>query len=175
MLVRTDRPVGEMTQAMRAAVASVDSEQAAFGFMTLGELMGSELSLNKLNLQLLSTLGTVALVLAVIGVYGVTAYAVRQRTREIAIRLALGCTPPAVKRLLLQECAMLIAAAFAAGGMAAIWSARLLRSMVLGITSTSPSTYAAAGAVLAVAVFAGCYLPARRASRTDPALVLRGE
>lgn len=175
MLVRTNRPVGEMTQEMRAAVASVDGEQAAFGFMTLGELMGSELSLNKLNLQLLGTLGSVALLLAVIGVYGVTAYAVRQRTREIAIRLALGCTPPAVKRLLLRECATLIVAAFATGGVAAILSARLLRSVVYGITSTSPSTFAAAGVVLALAVLAGCYVPARRASRTDPALVLRGD
>ena len=70
--------------------------------------MGSELSLNKLNLQLLGALGVVALLLAVIGVYGVTAHAVRQRTREIAIRLTLGLTPAAVKRLLLRECALLM-------------------------------------------------------------------
>jgi len=175
VLVRTDRPVGEMTQAMRAAIASVDSEQAAFGFMTLGDLIESELSINALSLRLLGSLGIVALLLAVIGVYGVMAQAVRQRTREIAIRLALGVTPPGVKRLLLGECSLLVAGGFLAGGAAALWAARVLRSLVYGISSTSPLTFVTVAALLAVAVLAGCYIPARRAARTDPALVLRAE
>jgi predicted permease len=175
VLVRTDRPVGEMTPAIRAAIASVDPEQAAFGFMTLGELVNSELSLNALSLRLLGALGLVALLLAVIGVYGVMAQAVRQRTREIAIRLALGVTPPRVKRLLLRECVLLVAGAFLAGGAAAIWAAGVLRSLVYGIATTSPLTYVTAAALLASAVLAGCYVPARRAARTDPALVLRAE
>ena len=175
ILVRSDRPVGEMTLEARRAISSVDAEQAAYGFMTLEELMGSELSLNKLNLQLLGTLGAVALLLAVIGVYGVTAHAVRQRTREIAIRLALGVTPAAVKRLLLRECGLLIAGGFVAGGVTAIWAAAFLRSQVYGIHDTSPATFAIAAAVLAGAVLAGVYLPARRAARVDPATVLRGD
>jgi len=175
VLVRTDRPVGEMTTAIRAAIASVDPEQAAFGFMTLDELINSELALNALSLRLLGALAIVAVLLAVIGVYGVMAQAVRQRTREIAIRLALGVTPAGVKRLLLREGSWLIACAFIAGSAAAIWAAGLLRSMVYGITSTSPVTFVTVGALLAVAVLAGGYIPARRAARTDPALVLRGE
>jgi putative ABC transport system permease protein len=175
ILVRSDRPVGEMTLEARRAISSVDAEQAAYGFMSLAELMDSELSLNKLNLQLLGTLGAVALLLAVIGVYGVTAHAVRQRTREIAIRLALGITPAAVKRLLLQECGLLVAGGFVAGGAIAVWSAALLRSQVYGIRETSPMTFVTAAAVLAGAVLAGCYLPARRAARVDPATVLRGD
>jgi ABC-type antimicrobial peptide transport system permease subunit len=164
-----------MTPAMRAAIASVDPEQAAFGFMTLDELINSELSLNALSLRLLGSLGIVALLLAVIGVYGVMAQAVRQRTREIAIRLALGVTPAAVKRLLLGECSLLIAGGFLAGGAAALWAARMLRSLVYGIASTSPLTFVTAAALLAVAVLAGCYIPARRAAGTDPALVLRAD
>ena len=175
IVVRTDRGFGEMTPAVRRAIADVDPEQAAFGFMGLGELMGSELSLNKLNLQLLGTLGVVALALAVVGVYGVTAHAVRQRTREIAIRLALGITPAAVRRLLLRECSWLIAAGFVGGGAVALWSAGLLRSLVYGIDHTSWTTFAAAAAVLALTVLAGCYVPARRAARVDPAMVLRAE
>jgi predicted permease len=173
IVVRTERPLGEMTSAIRHAISSVDAEQAAYGFMSLGDLMGSELSLNKLNLQLLGALGVVALLLAVIGVYGVTAHAVRQRTREIAIRLTLGLTPAAVKRLLLRECALLIGAGFIAGAVAAVWSAGVLRSLVYGIDRTSPATFATAAAVLATAVLLGCYLPARRAARVDPATVLR--
>jgi putative ABC transport system permease protein len=164
-----------MTPAMRAAIATVDPDQAAFGFMTLEALINSELSLNALSLRLLGSLGVVALLLAVIGAYGVTAQAVRQRTQEIAIRLALGVTPLAVERLLLRECSLLIAAAFLSGGGAALWAAGVLRSLVYGITRTSPSTFAAAAALLAAAVLVGCYIPARRAARTDPALVLRGE
>ena len=175
IVVRTGRPLGEMTIAVRKAISSVDAEQAAYGFMSLGDLMGSELSLNKLNLQLLGALGVVALLLAVIGVYGVTAHAVRQRTREIAIRLTLGLTPAAVKRMLLRECVLVIGAGFIAGAVAAVWSAGVLRSLVYGINSTSPATFATAGAVLAVAVLAGCYLPARRAARVDPASVLRAD
>jgi ABC-type antimicrobial peptide transport system permease subunit len=95
------------------------------------------------------------LLLAVIGVYGVTAHAVRQRTREIAIRLALGITPAAVKRLLLQECGLLVAGGFVAGGTIAVWSAALLRSQVYGIRETSPMTF-----VTAAAVLAGAWLPA---------------
>jgi predicted lysophospholipase L1 biosynthesis ABC-type transport system permease subunit len=118
MLVRTTRPVGEMTIEMRRAIARVDPEQAAYGFMSLAELMNSELSLNVLNLKLLGGLSVVAVLLAVLGVYGVTAQAVRQRTREIAIRLALGLTPGAVKRLLLRESGLLLAISFAVGAAA---------------------------------------------------------
>jgi len=175
IVVRTDRPLGEMTLAVRRAISSADAEQAAYGFMSLGDLMGSELSLNKLNLQLLGALGVVALLLAVIGVYGVTAHAVRQRTREIAIRLTLGLTPAAVKRLLLRECALLIGVGFLAGAVGAVWSAGVLRSLVYGINSTSPVTFATAAAVLAIAVLLGSYVPARRAARVDPANVLRAE
>jgi ABC-type antimicrobial peptide transport system permease subunit len=175
VLVRTDRPAGEMTQPMRAAIAGVDPEQAAFGFMTLDELIDSELSLNALSLRLLGSLAVVALLLAAIGVYGVMAQAVRQRTREIAIRLALGVTPPAVKRLLLRECSWLVAGGFLAGGAAALWAAGVLRSLVYGIRSTSPLTFATVALLLAGAVLAGCYIPARRAARTDPAVVLRGD
>lgn len=175
IVVRTDRPLGEMTLAVRRAISSVDAEQAAYGFMSLGDLMDSELSLNKLNLQLLGALGFVALLLAVIGVYGVTAHAVRPRTREIAIRLTLGLTPAAVKRMLLRECAVLIGAGFIAGAVAAVWSAGVLRSLVYGINSTSPVTFATAAAVLGVAVLVGCYVPARRAARVDPASILRAD
>ena len=175
LLVRTTRPVGDVTPEIRRAIARVNSDQAAYGFMTLEDLMTSELSLNALNLQLLGALGLVALVLAVIGVYGVTAHAVRQRTREIAIRLALGVTPSAVRRLFLRECGLLVIIGFVAGGAAAVWTAGLLRAAVYGITTTSPLAFVMAALILAAAVIMGSDVPARRAARIDPAGVLRAE
>lgn len=175
LLVRSDRPVGDLIPLVRTAVADVDTEQAASRFMAMGDLMESELSLNRLNLALLGVLSTVALFLAVIGIYGVTAHAVGQRTREIGIRLALGVSPRGVQRLLLGEGGALVLIGLACGGVAAIWSAGLLRSLVHGIDYTSASTFLYAGLMLAAAVLAGCYFPARRAARVDPAIVLRSD
>jgi ABC-type antimicrobial peptide transport system permease subunit len=120
-------------------------------------------------------LAGVALVLAIIGVYGVSAHAVRERTREIAIRLALGLSPRAVGRLLLGEGAALMAAGLVVGGAAAVWGAGVLRSLVYGIDRTSPLTFVVAAVVLGLAVVAGGYLPARRAARVDPSVVLRAD
>lgn len=175
LLVRSPRPIGDLIPLIRAAIAQVDPEQAASGFMAMGDVMESELSLNHLNLALLSVLSTVALFLAVIGVYGVTAQAVRQRTREIGIRLALGVPRGGVISLLLREAGILILFGVGCGAVAAIWSTGLLRSLVHGIDHTSTGTFISAGVVLAVAVLVGCYFPARRAARIDPAIVLRSE
>jgi putative ABC transport system permease protein len=175
LLVRSDRPIGELTLLVRGAIARADPEQAAFGFMSLADLIKSELSLNVLTLKLLGVLAGVALVLAIIGVYGVTAHAVRERTREIAIRLALGLSPRAVGRLLLGEGAALMAAGLVVGGAAAVWGAGVLRSLVYGIDRTSPLTFVVAAVVLGLAVVAGGYLPARRAARVDPSVVLRAD
>jgi hypothetical protein len=175
LLVRSDRPAGELALLVRGAIMRAEPEQAAFGFMSLADLMRSEFSLSVLTLRLLSVLAGVALLLAIVGVYGVTAHAVRQRTREIAIRLALGMTPRAVGRLLVGEGAALLVAGLVVGGATAVWAAGVLRPLVYGIDRTSPATFAVAACVLAIAVVAGSWLPARRAARVDPSAVLRGE
>jgi predicted permease len=175
LLARTVRAPDDVIPLIRAAIADVDPEQAASGFMTMEALMESELSLNRLNLVLLSVLSTVALFLAVIGVYGVTAHTVRQRTREIGIRLALGGSPAGVVGLLLRASGALILVGVGCGALAAIWSAGVLRSLVHGIDETSAGTFVGAGLVLGLAVLASCYFPARRATRIDPAIVLRSE
>jgi predicted permease len=175
VVVRTQRPAAELVFALRRAIADVDPDVIPAGFMSLGELIRSELSLNVMTERLLAVLAALSLTLAVIGVYGVTAHAVRQRTREIGIRIALGVAPAGVRRLVLAEGLGVLTVGLAAGGAAAIWGAAVLRSLVFGIDRTSPATFVAAAAVLALAVAAGGYLPARRASRIDPATVLRLE
>jgi ABC-type antimicrobial peptide transport system permease subunit len=120
-------------------------------------------------------LATVALFLSVAGVYSVTAQAVRQRTREIGIRLALGDTQAGIRGLLLREGGLLAAVGIGLGSVVSIWTADWLRSLMHGIDSTNASTFISAGVVLAAAVLAACYVPARRAARIDPAVVLRLE
>lgn len=175
LLVRSARTSGDLIPGIRAAIADVDSDQAAFGLMPLGDLLRNELSLNRLNLALLGVLSTVAVLLAAIGVYGATAQAVRHRRREIGIRLALGVSKAGVLRLVLRDGSMWLLFGIIGGAVAAGWSAGLLRSVVHGIDRTSPVTLLSAGALLSFAVLAACYVPARRASRIDAALVLRSE
>lgn len=175
IVVRSARPASEVMAAVKAAMAGADPDVAAYDFLPLRGLWDRELSLNRLNVSLLGVLAAVALFLSITGVYGVTAHAVRQRRREIGIRIALGTTPSGVQRLVISEGGALIAAGLVCGGVAAVWSAGVLRSLVQGIERTSPLTFVIAAAVLSTAVLGGCYFPARRASRVDPAIVLRNE
>lgn len=175
LIVRSGRPIGDLIPVIRRTVAEVDPDQAASRFMDLGELMQHELSLNRLNLVLLGVVSTVALFLSVIGVYGLAAHAVRQRTREIGIRLALGDSRLGVMRLVSRQIALAILLGSAGGLIAAVWLTDLLRSVVHGIDRTSLSTFAGAVVVLAAAVSLGSCFPLRRASSIDPAVVLRSE
>jgi putative ABC transport system permease protein len=171
-LLRTVRDGVDGAAAVREAVAVADPDLASFGHMTLEEAIARELSFNQFNLVLVGALSAASLFLSGMGVYGVMAHAVRHRAREIGIRVALGLTPAGVRRRVIGEGAWLAAAGIAFGLVGAIWGADVLRSMVHGIDRTSTATFLVAAVVLAVAVLAGCYVPARRASRLDPARVL---
>ncbi len=103
------------------------------------------------------------------------AHAVRRRAREIAIRVAMGLTPAGVRRQVIGEGAIVLTAGVAFGLVGAIWGAGMLRSLVHGIDRTSTGTFLIAAVVLAAGVFTGCYIPACRASRLDPARVLASE
>jgi putative ABC transport system permease protein len=175
LVVRGARPAQELEAAIRATLASVDPEMAPAAVTPLSELIQRDLSINRLNLRLLGVLAAAALFLAVVGVYGVTAQALRQRTHEFAIRLALGVAPAGISGLLLRETSALFPLSIAAGAVASVWSARLLRAAVSGIDATSPLTFVTAGLLLAAVVVAAGYLPARRAARIDPSALLRGD
>jgi putative ABC transport system permease protein len=175
MILRRPGGFADLPTEIRRAVAAVDPELSASSFKGLSDLMDSELSLNRLSLNLVAGLALVAVVLAIIGVYGVTAHGVRQQRREISIRLALGADPKTVPRLFVQRNLFVIVIGLAAGVMVALASARTIRSLVYGVTETSPATFVVAAVALAAVVIVSCYLPARRASRIDPALVLRSD
>ena len=122
-----------------------------------------------------SALGVFALGLATVGMFGVFAYAVRQRTREIGVRLALGAQPREVVRLVLATSARAVTGGLAAGILGALAASQLLRSSLYGISPIDPLTYGGVSLVLAASALAASYLPARLAARVDPASALRSE
>ena len=116
-----------------------------------------------------------ALTLAIVGVYGVLAYAVAQRSREIGIRIALGAEPVTIKSLFVLQGLLLACAGGAIGLFAAATLSRWISSLLFGVTPLDPVTYAIAGAAILAAAIAASYIPARRAASVDPMETLRSE
>jgi ABC-type antimicrobial peptide transport system permease subunit len=119
--------------------------------------------------------GVLALLLAAIGLYGVTTYAVTRRHIELGIRMALGSTPAGVVRLVLGRVVLLVAAGVVVGVLASWWAAGVVKSLLFGLAPRDPATMVGAVAVLALVGGIAGWLPAARASRIDPARVLREE
>jgi ABC-type antimicrobial peptide transport system permease subunit len=126
-------------------------------------------------MALLALLGGLALALAGIGLYGVLAYAVTQRQREIGVRRAIGASDGAVLRLVIGGGFRLVALGLALGLAGAVATTRFLGSLLFGVTPTDPATLGVTAVTVALVVLAGSALPARRAARVDPVIALRGE
>jgi ABC-type antimicrobial peptide transport system permease subunit len=126
-------------------------------------------------LILLGTFGTTATLLAAAGIYGLMAYAVAQRRREMAIRIALGAQPEQMRRLVIGRGIAIAAAGLALGIPASLVLTRLLAGLLFGVTLADPSTYAAVAALVVGATLSTSYFPARFASRVDPMTALRAE
>ena len=136
------------------------------------EIVARVLAPDRFNLTLITIFGGVALLLAVVGLYGVMAFVVSQRTREVGIRLALGGQPRQLVIQLLGEGLRLAAAGIALGLAASLMISRALSGLLFGITAADPLTYLAIGVLLLAVALAASYLPARRALRIDPVKVL---
>jgi ABC-type antimicrobial peptide transport system permease subunit len=126
-------------------------------------------------LILLGISGMMALALAIIGVYGVLAYAVGQRRREVSIRVALGAQPRQVKGLFIRRGFLLACAGSVAGVAAAMALSRWISSLLFGVTALDPATYVASAFVVCAAALFASYIPARRASSVDPVESLRAD
>jgi putative ABC transport system permease protein len=119
--------------------------------------------------------GALALVLAVVGLYGVMAYSVSRRTHEMGIRMALGASAGEIRKMVLSQSARLVAVGLALGTVAAVFLTRLLKAQLYEVSPSDPVTFTAVVGLLAAAAMIASYLPARKATRVDPMLVLREE
>ena len=173
IVVRGSGGLDGVAGAIRAAVASVDPEQPVPSVRALSDLMADSVAPRRLNLGLLLAFAIVALALTAEGLYGVMAYLVLQRTREIGLRVALGASPGHVLGLVLRQLGSLVLTGIAIGVPLAFGFSRLMASQVFGIVPTEPALYLATSAlVMAVALCAGL-VPVGRAVRIDPAGALR--
>jgi putative ABC transport system permease protein len=175
-LIRTNRAATEsfLTEA-RQAVWSIDSSLPVFQVRTLQDLYNQSLARTAFTLMLLAIAGAMALVLGIVGIYGVIAYAVTQRTREIGIRMALGAQPAGLRQMFVRHGLLLAGIGAIIGLGAAAGLTRLMSSLLFGVKALDPLTYAGVAAILIAAAALASYLPARRATRVDPLDALRAE
>jgi putative ABC transport system permease protein len=175
ILVRSGGNPTEVVNAVRSQIHSLDPGLAVYNVQSMQEHLRDAFFLPRLAATLFGVFGTIGLILAAVGLYGVMSYAVSRRTREIGIRMALGARVGQVQQLIVREGMVPAAIAIVLGLPAAYALSRLFTSVLYGIHNDDPATYAAVPVFLAVVALFACWLPARRASRVDPQVVLRSE
>lgn len=173
--VRTSGDPAAFTPAIRQAVREVEPNLPMARVTTQVAVAEGSLAIERLFARLLSLFGLVALTLAGIGLYGVMAYSVTQRTKEIGIRMALGAQRHNVLKLVLSQGMVVTVIGISVGVAGAIWLTRILRSMLFGVSATDPVTFIAIALLLAAVAAIACYIPARRATKVDPLIALRYE
>ncbi len=177
LAVRTDQDPGALLPALSAQIRALDPEMLTMRGATMLQRIGDSDSafLRRLTAYLAAGFALLALLLAVVGLYGVIAYSVGQRTREIGVRMALGATPTGVYAMVFRQAAWLAALGIVAGLSVGAAVARFLRGLLFGVTPWDPATLAAIAILLAVAAAVACFIPARRAATVNPVEALRSE
>jgi putative ABC transport system permease protein len=161
--------------AARSAVYAVDRDQPVARVRPMGRIVAESVAGRRFNMVLLGMFAGLALVLAAVGIYGITAYSVAQRTREMGLRMALGAQPWAVLALVLREAGSLALAGLAAGLVLAFVATRVMASLLFGVGATDPMTFGTVLAALALISLFAAWVPGRRATQVDPMVALRTE
>jgi len=173
IVVRPAGDVAPVLAAIRQKVREVDPELPLSNVRPMREWVATSAAQPRLNATLLGVFACVALLVAAIGTYGVLAYSVSQRTKELGLRMALGADRGGVLRLVVREGMTVGACGILAGVAAAVAMSRVLSALVFGVSVWDPATYVGVSGVLAVVALASCLVPAIRASRVDPMTALR--
>jgi putative ABC transport system permease protein len=164
-----------LTQSVREQVRVLDRDLPVFGERTMGQVAAESVSRRRFAMQLVGMFGILALLLAAVGIYGVIAYSVTQRTREIGIRVALGASRSEILRWVLKQGMVLTMAGVVIGLVGAFLLTRLLRSLLFGVGPADVVTYGVLATLLTIVALIACYVPARRATKVDPLVALRYE
>jgi len=173
--VRTAGDPASIAPEVRQIVRSVDPAMPVIGLQAMTDIMRTSIAPTRASMLLLTLFAGVALVMAAVGVFGVMSYTVSRRVREMGIRLALGARPGEVTRMVIRDGLTQALAGIAAGVAGAYWLTRVMESMLFIVKPGDPLTLAAAAVTLLATAALACYIPARRATRVDPLVILRTE
>ena len=175
VMVRTSVKPRSIESAVREQMAQLDAQVPLFQVRTMEELRSSQITEPRFNTLLLGCFAGIALLLTLVGLYGVMAYSVARRTREIGVRIALGASRSAVLSMVLKQASVLVAAGLALGLAGSLAGDRLLRSMLFGVSPLNPLVVGLSGLLVVITGLLAAYVPARRAAAVDPMAALRHE
>jgi putative ABC transport system permease protein len=175
LILRTTLDPMSLVSAVRKEVADLDKNLPLYGVETIDNVLAKEVATQRFNAGALVGFAALAVLLAAVGIYGVMAYAVGQRTREIGVRMALGAERSQVLRMVLNEGLRLALLGVVLGVAAAFGLTSLMTSLLFGVKASDPATFVGVTAALMLVALAACWIPARRATRVDPVIALRYE
>lgn len=175
VVVRTDGSPEALMPSIRQRIHDLDAGLALANVKTMDQWLSNSAAQPRLNTVLLTTFAAIALLIAAIGIYGVLAYSVNQRTREIGLRMALGATPGSVLQLIVGQGMKVVLVGIGIGLAGGLALGRTVSSLVFGVPVRDPATFGLVSLVLAGVALAACIIPARRAARVDPMVALREE
>jgi predicted permease len=175
LVVRTNAEPRAMVSTVAREIATTDRSVVVADLRPLDSIVSDATAQPRFRTTTLAAIAGLALLMAVVGLYGVLAYSVAQRTKEIGIRVALGADRHAVIAMVLRDGLRLAAIGIAGGAVSALAASRVLRGLLYGVAPTDPWSFALAGVSLLVVASIATYVPARRAARVDPLVALRCE
>jgi putative ABC transport system permease protein len=175
LTIHTTVDPSSLIPAVRNEVQSVDKDQPLYNIKTLDELRSESIAKFRFNTYVLAIFSALALIMAAVGLYGVMAYSVSQRTRELGIRMALGAQPEDVRRLVVGQGMRLALIGIGLGLAASLAVTRVMSSLLYGVTTTDTVTFISVALTLAVISLLASYIPARKATRVNPIIALRYE
>jgi ABC-type antimicrobial peptide transport system permease subunit len=173
--IRTPRPLASVSSELRAAGLAADPSSQLWSMHSMDELLSEPMAKPRISALLMSAFSGVALLLAAIGLYGVMTSLVRDRTREIGIRVALGAASGRVRREVLGRAAVVIVVGATVGLVVTLATSGVLQSLLFNVSPTDPISLGGATLLLVLVGLVAAYLPARRATRIDPVQALRSE